>query len=227
MNFLLDFLPLLLFFLSFKWAEHHADAVAQTLTAAAAWLGLDWQVPVSQAPAMLGTLVVIVSTALQITFMRARRMPIPPMLLVSGGLVAVFGGLTLWLRNEAFIQWKPTLLYGAFALAFAGMRLIKGVRLIQKTLPKEWVLPDAVFERLNWAWTAFFLLMALINAVSVVLLDFSTWLTVKFWTVTVLPIVFVVAQTMLLSRHLPDDSAEPGAAGTRASTGPTQENPHG
>ena len=86
MNFLLDFLPLLLFFLSFKWAEHHADAVAQTLTAAAAWLGLDWQVPVSQAPAMLGTLVVIVSTALQITFMRARRMPIPPMLLVSGGI---------------------------------------------------------------------------------------------------------------------------------------------
>lgn len=221
MTALLDFLPLLLFFLSFKWAEHHADQTALLLSQLGSSLGLHWQVPEAQAPAMLATIVVVIATLAQLLIMRALRRPLPPMLLASAFLVTVFGGLTLWLRNEAFIQWKPTLLYGLFALAFAGWRLVKGGRLIDRVLPADWRFEAPVLERLNWAWAGFFAAMGLLNAVTVLTLDFATWVSVKFWTVTVLPLLFVVAQTVYLARHMPKEGADATGPGVK------EENAHG
>jgi intracellular septation protein len=63
-------------------------------------------------------LMVVMVLVLAIDWLRERR--IPPVHALSAVLVLIFGTATLVLHNSAFIQWKPTVLFWIFALAFLG-----------------------------------------------------------------------------------------------------------
>jgi intracellular septation protein len=78
-------------------------------------------------------------------------------------IIVVFGGATIYFHNEAFIKWKPTVLYWVFALALVGAQLIMGKNLIRMMMKAQVELPDAVWNRLNMAWAAFYAAMGVIN----------------------------------------------------------------
>ncbi len=67
-----------------------------------------------------GTAAFMVATliSLAVAWLRYHKVPIMP--LVSGVIVLVFGGLTLYLRDETFIKLKPTIVYSMFAVLLAG-----------------------------------------------------------------------------------------------------------
>lgn len=145
---------------------------------------------------------IAVLTALAIGYARERKLS--PMPLFSAVLVVVFGGLTLYLKNDTFIKMKPTVLY-----AFIGMLLLGGLlfnRLfIKYVFAEAFDLNEEGWRKLTWRWGIFALLLAALN--EVVWRNFSNnvWMIAHVWGIMGLIFLFALAQTPLVLRH--DNSA--------------------
>jgi intracellular septation protein len=207
MKILFDLFPVILFFAAFKFAEGHKLAAAQWLDALFAAIGLGGAFAQDQAPIMLATVVVILATCGQIAWVRLRHGKVDKMLWVSLGLVVVLGGLTLALRDETFIKWKPTLLYWVFAVVLLGSALF-GKNLIRSMMEAQVSLPAAVWARLNLVWAGFFLFMGAANLIIARNYPTEIWVDFKLFGGMGLMVVFVIAQGFWLTRYMQDPIAE-------------------
>jgi intracellular septation protein len=202
MKLLLDFLPLVLFFGTFKYADGHADWAARFSTDHFGFMVSGGVVGIEEAPVLLATLVVVIATTVQIGVLLARRKHIDLMLWITFGLVTVLGAATVWFHNPTFIKWKPSLLYWAMGLAFWISQAMFRKNLLQSMIGNELDLPAGVWQRLNFAWIGFFALMGLLNLYVVYTYSTSTWATFKTFGATGLMLVFTVAQGYYLTRHI-------------------------
>jgi len=202
MKLLLDFLPLVFFFATYKVAGLHPDAAAAFATH---WLGGLVQggvVGPKEAPVLLGTVVVVLATLAQVVWMKAKRRKIDLMLWISLTLVVVLGGLTVWFHNETFIKWKPSIAFWLMGLVFWGSQTFFHRNLLRQTLGAELELADTVWQRLNFAWVAYFGLMGLINLWVVYSFSTDAWANFHTFGTTALSFVFIIGQGIYLSRHL-------------------------
>src|SRR5690606_22538164 len=78
-------------------------------------------------------------------------------------LVLVFGALTLFLQDERFIKWKPTVLYASMAIVLGAALWIWKKNFLQVLLGSQLSLPDPVWNRLTVIWIGYFLFMAALN----------------------------------------------------------------
>ena len=175
MKLLIDFFPILLFFAAFKLADIY-----------------------------VATGVLIVTTVLQMMYLRFKNGKVETMQWLSLGMVVVFGGATLITRNEEFIKWKPTVLYWVM-----GTALVLGPWLFQKNFIKSLMgtqiaLPDPVWYTLNWAWVGFFAVMGVLNLWVAFNFELDTWVSFKLFGGMGLMLAFIVAQALYLSRYLGD-----------------------
>jgi intracellular septation protein len=207
MKLLADFLPIILFFAAFKFAGSDKDAAAAFASEHFGFLVSGGTVGPGEAPVLLATVVVIVATLAQVLFLKLRRRKVDTMLWISLVLVVVLGGLTIWFHSETFIKWKPTLLYWVMAGAFLLGPLVFGKNLLRLLLGEQLQLPDAVWQRLNWAWVAFFGLMGALNLWVAYSFSTDAWVNFKLFGSIGLMLVFTLAQGVYLSRHLPDEAA--------------------
>jgi len=207
MKLLADFLPIILFFAAFKFAGSDKDAAAAFASEHFGFLVSGGSVGPGEAPVLLATVVVIVATLAQVMVMKLRGKKVDTMLWVSLVLVVVLGGLTIWFHSETFIKWKPTLLYWVMASAFLLGPLLFGKNLLRMLLGEQLQLPDAVWQRLNWAWVAFFGVMGALNLWVAYNFSTDTWVNFKLFGGIGLMLVFTVAQGLYLSRFLPDEPA--------------------
>jgi len=181
MAFLFDFLPVLLFFLAYKWK------------------GI-----------FIATGVIIIATLVQVAIQWARTRSVKPMHLVTAILVLVFGGITLLLGNEEWIKWKVTVVNWLFAVgllasAFMGQRRTA----IERLLGTEIELPTAVWRRLNTMWIVFFAVLGAINLYVMHYFSTDTWVDFKFYGVIGLTLLFALIQGVYLARHMTvEDSTE-------------------
>jgi intracellular septation protein len=155
-----------------------------------------------EAPVLLATVVVIVATCAQIAYLLARRRKIDLMLWITFVLVVVLGGATIWFHNATFIKWKPSVLYWAMGLSFWVSQVVFRKNLLQTLIGAQLELPAKVWQRLNFAWIAFFGLMGLLNLYVAYSFSTSTWASFKAFGATGLMLVFMLAQGVYLSRHL-------------------------
>jgi intracellular septation protein len=202
MKIFLDFLPLLLFFGVGKYADSHADWAAQFATEHFGFMVSGGVVGTAEASALLATIVVIPATAIQIAYLLAARKKVDLMLWVTFALVVVLGGATIWFHNPNFIKWKPSVVYWFMGLAFWVSQTLFHKNLLQTLLGAELQLPAQVWQRLNFAWIAFFALMGLLNLYVAYGYSMSTWYTFKAFGTTGLMLAFMLAQGVYLSRHL-------------------------
>jgi intracellular septation protein len=205
MKLLLDFLPIVLFFVAFKLADLNRQAAAAFASSQFGFLVSGGVVGPAEAPVLLATLVVIAATLAQVAWLAARGRRIDLMLWVSLGLVVVLGGLTVWLHNETFIKWKPTLLYWTMGLAFALAPLLFRRNVLKLLLGDQLVLPEPVWKRLNTAWALFFGVMGALNLWVAYNFSTDTWVNFKLFGGIGLMLAFTIAQGLYLGRHLPDE----------------------
>ena len=208
MKILLDFLPIILFFGSFKYAERHLDWAARFATDHFGFMVSGGVVGVDEAPVLLATVVVIVATCAQIVVLLAQRKKIDLMLWITFVLVVVLGGATIWFHNATFIKWKPSALYWAMGLAFWVSQTFFRKNLLQTLIGEQLQLPAPIWQRLNFAWIAFFALLGLLNLYVAYSYSTSTWFTFKAFGVTGLMLVFMVAQGLYISKHMPPESSD-------------------
>jgi intracellular septation protein len=206
MKLLLDFLPIILFFVAFKAADANKEAAAALATGHFGFLVSGGVVGPGEAPVLLATVVVIVATLLQVAYLAARGRKIDLMLWVSLALVVVMGGLTIWLHSEPFIKWKPTLLYWVMGSAFGLAPLLFGKNLLKLLLGEQLQLPAPVWQRLNLAWVLFFAAMGGLNLWVAFTFSTDAWVNFKLFGSLGLMLVFTIAQGLYLARHLPDEA---------------------
>jgi len=173
MKFLFDIFPVLLFFLAFKiWGIYIATAVA------------------------------IAATFVQVGWSWTRHRKVDNMLWTSLAIIVVFGGATLWLQDETFIKWKPTVLYWLFGIILLGSDLLFRKNLIRAMMEKQITLPAQVWRTLNLSWVMFFALMGGANLYVAFNFPTDVWVNFKLFGGIGLMIVFVVAQGLMLSRYI-------------------------
>lgn len=201
MKLFLDFLPLILFFGTFSYADRHKEGAAEF---ASAWFGFivaGGVVDAQEAPVLLGTVVMAVFTFVQVAVLKATRRPVHLMLWITFALVIVLGGATVWFQNPLFIKWKPSLAYWALGVAFWVSRLF-GKNLLQEMLGSDFELPPNVWQRLHFAWMSFLALMGLLNLYVAYTFSTATWASFKVFGATGLMLAFSIGQVVYLSRHI-------------------------
>jgi intracellular septation protein len=207
MKILFDFLPIALFFGMFKYAEGNRDWAAGTATD---WLGFmvaGGMVGPAEAPVLLATVVVIVATMLQILWLKIAGKKVDTMLWVSLGLVTLLGGATIYFHSESFIKWKPTVLYWVMGGALLIGQLVFKKNGIQKLMGAQMSLPDAIWQRVNLSWVAFFAVMGVINLWVAFNFSTSAWVNFKLFGGIGLMFAFVALQAVYLNKHIKPDSA--------------------
>ncbi|MBI3140402.1 MAG: septation protein A [Rhodocyclales bacterium] len=173
MKFLFDLFPVILFFLAYKISGIY-----------------------------VATAVAIGATFVQIGWMWLRHRKVDTMLWVSLAIIVVFGGATLYLHDETFIKWKPTVLYWLFGTTLLVSATLFKKNLIRSLMKEQLALPEAVWARLNASWIGFFALMGVANLF--VAFNFSTdaWVNFKLFGGMGLMLAFVVAQGVMLSKYI-------------------------
>ncbi|KTE41890.1 MULTISPECIES: inner membrane-spanning protein YciB [unclassified Sphingopyxis] len=197
LNFAIDFGPLLVFFLAYKFSSGGTGAFAATTAA------------------IKGTVAFMVAIVIAMVVSKWKLGRISPMLWLSSILVIGFGALTVYFHDESFIVMKPTIIYGAFAALllggyFAGKPMLK--YLLQSAL-------DGITERgwmlLSRNWGLFFAALGIANHVMYELIQakamsFDLWLTIKVWGITALSFLFTLTQLPVMLKNglaMPEEPA--------------------
>lgn len=205
MKFLFDLFPLILFFIAYRLGASNPDAAHALALQYMGGLVAGGNISAAQAPIVLATAVGIVATVLQIGYLIVRRRKVDAMLWISFAVIVVMGGATIYFHDENFIKWKPTILYWAFALVLFVAQVGMRKNLMRKGMEAQIKLPDAVWERIGFAWIGFMAAMGVLNwfmAFVVFKDDTSAWVSFKLFGSTGLFFVFVVVQTLMLSKHI-------------------------
>lgn len=145
-----------------------------------------------------GAFMLATATALAVSWALTRRIPLTP--LIAGGVIFIFGGLTLLLHDEIFIKMKPTILNTLFAIVLMG-GLATGRLYLKRLLGKTIDLADEGWHGLTVRWCLFFIFMACLN--EAVWRNYSTELWVNFKVFGMLPlsIAFALMQIPYMRRH--------------------------
>jgi intracellular septation protein len=184
LNVAIDYGPILVFFLVYRWSKPDGDSPSGEIFAV-----------------IQSTGAFIVAAIAALIFSKWKLGKVSPMLMLSTALIVGFGALTIWLRDERFIQLKPTIIYVFFAIALIGGWL-RGKALLQTLL-------EAAFEGLDrdgWLklsrnWGIFFLVLAGLNEALRYWLTFGDWLWAKLWVFMPLSFLFTFTQIPMLLRH--------------------------
>jgi intracellular septation protein len=177
MKLLVDFFPILLFFVVFKTMGIYA-----------------------------ATAVAIVATVAQIAWLRWRNGRVEPMQWLSLGVIVVFGGATLVAQDETFIKWKPTVLYWLMGGGLLVAEYVFKRNGIRALMGSQLELPDPAWRQLLHAWAGFFAVMGVINLWVASHFDTDTWVNFKLFGGLGLMVLFVLGQAVYLSKHMKPDA---------------------
>jgi intracellular septation protein len=178
MKLLFDFFPIVLFFVAYKLYNIY-----------------------------VATAVIILASMMQVGWSWLRYRRVENMHLITLAFVIVLGGATLFLHDEMFIKWKPTVVNWIFALVFLGTQFIAKKPLVQRLMESQVpVTTEKVWGRLNTGWAVFFIFMGAINLYVAYHFSTDTWVNFKLFGMFGFTIVFVVLQSIYLMQYMvPED----------------------
>jgi intracellular septation protein len=181
MQLLLDFLPILAFFITYKVTGNNIFAA---------------------------TAVTIVAVIVQTSVQWLRHRKVSTMSLISAGTVLIFGGLTLIVHDKTFIQWKVTVLYWLFAIVFFASHYLGAKPMVERMLGELFAMERRQWLRLSWVWIAFFTILGIVNLYVAYNYSESTWVNFKVFYAFGLLAAFFAANFYWLWPKLRPDLAD-------------------
>ncbi len=161
-----------------------------------------------QSGIFIATAVFMVAMLLSLALTRWLLKTLPIMPLISGAMVLVFGGLTLWLADDLFIKLKPTIVNALFGCVLLG-GLALGKPLLPYVLDSVFRLTHEGWVKLTFRWGLFFFVLAMLNEVVWRSFPTDTWVAFKVWGVMPLTLLFAVSQVGLLKRYEVNEDERP------------------
>lgn len=183
-----DLLPVICFFITYKMAGGYTAEIQSIFPVAA-----------DLVPIVAATAVIIVASVLQIGIGLARGHKPTKMAIFSTVLVVIFGGLTIWLQNPAFIMWKPTLLYWLFA----GILLVGHYRgtNYMKVLFSQLTMPEHVWVNLEKMWFVFLVAIGFVNIAVAYTCSMDFWVDFKLFGLLGLTLLFTIAIGFYVAKY--------------------------
>ncbi|WP_299871282.1 septation protein A [uncultured Cocleimonas sp.] len=203
MKFLIDFFPVVLFFIGYKF---FGDLPPQ-------WIEMANQLPfVSISPdepkdaIYFATVLIILSTIVQNIVHRLVFKKLEKMHLISLAILIAFGTLTLAFKDPLFIKWKVSIFNWVFALVIIGSQFVGSKSLIERMMAQAIDVPKLIWKRVNLSWGVFFALVGFVNIYVAYNYSEDTWVDFKMFGVLGMTFVFMIAQGVYLAKHAtPDD----------------------
>lgn len=186
MKLFFDFLPIILFFVAYKYGGgiYHFNGQEYNLE------GI-----------YVATAVMIIVSVIQTSYLWLRYRHVEKSHLITLVLVVILGGATLWLHNPDFIKWKPTAVNWLFALAFIGAKVFTEKSLLERMMSEHIKLPKEIWSKLNIAWVLFFIGSGLANLYVAFNFEESVWVNFKLFGLLGLTILFIIGQSIYLAKH--------------------------
>ncbi|WP_428774249.1 septation protein A [Vibrio sp.] len=174
---LIDFIPLIIFFALYKMYDIYVATGA-----------------------------LIAATAVQVVLTYVLYKKVEKMQLITFIMVALFGGMTIFLHDDNFIKWKVTIVYAVFAIGLAVSHAI-GKSAIKGMLGKEITLPDSVWTKITWAWVGFFSFCAGLNVYVAFELPLDVWVNFKVFGLLAATFGFTLLTGIYIYKQLPKDTS--------------------
>ena len=135
-------------------------------------------------------------------------------LLWTSAAVFVFGGATLFFKNELFIQWKPTVFNWGMAIAFAISQFWGRQNLIERLMGSQIQIPRAVWRRICWVWALHFAMVGTLNLVVAYQFSEATWVSYKLWSGIGFTLFIMVITTVMIGPWVKADSTSSDSNGS-------------
>ena len=173
-KFLTDFGPLLIFFVVYFKNDHN----------------LKIAIP----PFIVATLI-----SLAIVYILEKKIPMVPLL--SGILITVFGGLTLYFDNKIFFYMKPTIINILFAAVLFFGKYFTKKPLLKIFFQNSINLEDDGWKYLTQRWVYFFVFLALLNEIVWRTQTEIFWVNFKVWGLLIISFVFAISQVPIINKY--------------------------
>ena len=190
---ILELIPLILFFITFKMDGE----TLQLLNFSYQFDGI-----------YSATAVLMAATAIQVVLTRLITGKVEKQLLWLFGIIVVAGSATLILRNDIFIMWKPTVFNWGLALVLLGGMFLGKKSLLEKMLGQQIQLPAAAWLRLNQVWIANFLIVGSLNLYVAYNFSQAAWVNYKLYSSIGFTLVLMIITMIIVVPHIKDKVEE-------------------
>ena len=172
----------------------------------------------------VATTVLMVAMSVQVAGMYFLKGKVEKMHIFTLLAILILGGLTLLLRDERFVMWKPTIVNWVLGIVFFGSQFVGEKSIVQRMLEQHFEMPKKMWSWTNASWAIFFFVSGVLNllvaplygsgeaAERVSLVDVSmifrgenpeaTWVNFKLFGLTALSMIFMVGLVFALRNHL-------------------------
>ncbi|UTW59254.1 septation protein IspZ [Kordiimonas sp. SCSIO 12603] len=192
---LVEFGPLMVFFISYKYGKNIIDLLA----------GFSFDIEPSDTNSLfVATAVFMLSMTAAMLFGYFKMGHISAMQKFTFVIVMVMGGLTLYLQNEIFVKMKPSLIYGVFSIILL-FGLWRDKLYLKAVMQMAFELEDHVWRKLTKAYILFFISLIVANELIWRNFDNDTWVNFKTFGLTGALFIFIIGQSLFLVKYLPQD----------------------
>ena len=206
MKFFLDFFPVLLFFLVYKF---FGDLPPDLVNMANSLPVVEINPQEPKDAIYFATLVLILATILQNITHFLLYHKLEKMHLISLGILIAFGSLTLAFKDPLFIKWKVSIFNWFFGAAIIGSQFIGKKTLIERLMAQAISVPKKIWTRVNMSWGLFFILVGVVNIYVAYNYSEDTWVDFKLFGVLGMTFVFMIIQGIYLAKHArPEEDSE-------------------
>ena len=143
---------------------------------------------------------VIIATLISLVALYIKERKISTMMLVSTVILVVFGGLSIFLKNDIFFKMKPTIINALFAIILIGSTFFNKP-VLKMLLNSSMKLTDQGWSLMNKLWSGFFIFLALLNEIVWRTQTTDVWVNFKVFGIMGITIVFTIIQIPLLKKH--------------------------
>ncbi len=186
MKLLIDFFPVLAFFIAYYIPDNLDQRMYMATTAA------------------------IGAAILQVTVFWLIHRRFEKMHLITLVIILVLGGLTLLLHDKRFFMWKPTVVNWLFAAAFLASEFISKKSLIQRMMDHAINIPAPIWYKLNRTWIIFFILSGALNLYVAFNFAENIWVNFKLFGILGLTLLFAIGQAVYLAKHIIEPEQDKG-----------------
>ncbi len=143
----------------------------------------------------------IIATILALAVMWILEKKIPKVPLLSGILITLFGGLTIYFNNPVFIYMKPTIINILFGFALIFGKFFSNEPVLKKLMGKSISLTNEGWEVLNKRWIYFFFGLALLNELVWRTQSEEFWVNFKVWGLLPITLIFTGFQIGIINKY--------------------------
>ncbi len=179
MQALFEYVPLILFFVIYKFYDIYTATIA-----------------------------LIVGAALHILYFFATKQKVPTKNWIIFGLIAGFGGLTIFLQDDTFLKWKVTIVNLFFAIGLLVSQYVFKKNLIKQLMGEALELPDNIWNKLNLSWAGFFTFCGLLNVYIAFNFSQEVWVNFKVFGLMGMTFVFAIGSIMALYKYFPQEDED-------------------